>query len=79
MNSKVWYKPREVAKLGLIKSTGSGKSVAGNYAFIMRLIKSGELKSRNYCKTGKEYYLINIKEIEKYHKGEWLWQLIKSN
>jgi hypothetical protein len=52
----------------LIKSSGSGGE-HGNYAFIINLIKSGDLKSKNYCKTGRQYYLVSEKEIKKYHNS----------
>lgn len=69
MDTVRWYKPREIARLGLIKSSGSGNSEHGNYAYIMKLIKSGELKSKNYCKTGRSYYLVKEEEIKKYHNS----------
>lgn len=69
MDNNRWYKPREIATLGLIKSSGRGDSVGGNYAHIMKLIKSGKLKSKNYCTTGKQYYLVKGREISRYQNS----------
>ena len=61
---KQWYRPREIAELGLILNS-RGKS---DYNFILELIKSGRLRAKNYS-TGKvrQYWLVPEDEIERYH------------
>lgn len=69
---KKWYKPREIARLGLIQSSkGDASTLSGSYNFILELIKSGKLKARNYSHSGtRSYWLISEDEIKRYHKGE---------
>lgn len=73
MPSKVktvkWYRPREIARLGLIKNSTGGDNEDSNYNYILELIKSGRLKARNYS-TGKKlaFYLVSEDEIKRYHK-----------
>lgn len=64
-----WYRPREVARLGLIKNSTGGDNELSNYYFILGLIKSGKLRAKNYAKgpAGKAYWLIPESEIERYH------------
>lgn len=71
VDSKHWFKPMEVAKMGLIKnSRGAESSVMGNYNFILELIKSGRLKAKNYSPgSQRPYYLVSETEIEKYHSN----------
>lgn len=67
--NKRWYRPREVARLGLIKNSTGGDNENSNYAFILSLIQSGKLKAKDYSKTGSTpYYLISETEIERYHR-----------
>lgn len=67
VNGVRWYKPREIAKLGLIKSTAGTNNHYGNYAFIMNLIKRNKLKAVNYSTKDRPYYLVSEKEITAYH------------
>lgn len=63
-----WYKPMEIAKLGLIQnSKGGAGTTAGHYNFICELIKSGQLKAKNYSRATKPYYLVPESEIDRYH------------
>lgn len=69
---KRWFTPVEIAKQGLIQcSRGDKSTVSGNYAFVMRLIKTGRLKARNYS-TGnvRQLFLVSEDQIEQYHKNE---------
>lgn len=72
-NQQVWYKPSQIAKEGLILSP-DGKP---NYRYIMRLIKSGELKSTVWTKQGKhtgtsvkDYYKVHIDDIKAYNEAK---------
>lgn len=70
IETKNWYTPMEIAKLGLIKnSRGDAGTVSGNYNYVLGLIKSDRLKAKNYS-TGKKlaYYLVSEDEIKKYHQ-----------
>lgn len=66
---KTWYKPMEIAKLGLIKnSKGDRSTVAGNYNFVLELIRTGHLRAKNYSQSGgKPYWLVPEDEITRYH------------
>lgn len=65
---KKWYKPMEIAKLGLIKnSKGDAGTVAGHYDYIIELINSGRLRAKNYGKSKHPYWLVPEDEIARYH------------
>ena len=63
---KKWYKPREIAELGLIKNSIDSEKVLSNYWSILRLIKSEKLKAKNYCTTGKQMWLVSEDAIKEY-------------
>lgn len=69
-----WYKPMEIARLGLIKSSAVSDndvykgSIAGHYNYVLKLIKNGTLKAKNYSNGPRPYYLVPESEIERYHK-----------
>lgn len=66
---QIWYKPMEIAKQGLIQNSKADKgTVAGNYDFVLELIKSGRLQAKNYGKGAKPYYLVPEREILRYHE-----------
>ena len=70
VNGVKWYKPREIAKLGLIQSPAGSGNHYGNYAFIMNLIKRGKLHALNYgASKDRPYYLVSQTEINRYHKS----------
>lgn len=64
-----WYKPMEIAKLGLINnSRGDKATVSGNYNFILELIKSGKLRAKNYSVgTQRQNWIVREDEIERYN------------
>lgn len=64
--TKDWYKPREIARLGLIKNSIQSDNEDSNYWFILKMIERGELKARNYSMGAKPMWLVSRKEIEKY-------------
>lgn len=65
---KEWYKPREIAKLGLIKNSVNSDNEDSNRHFILSLIKSGKLKAKNYGSNPEyPYYVVSAEEIERYH------------
>lgn len=69
INSKKWYRPREVAELGLIVNSTGGNNVESNYNFILNLIKTGKLRAKDYSSGSKmHYWLVPEDEIERYHQ-----------
>ena len=68
---KQWYRPREIAKLGLIlNSKGTLGTESSRYSFITKLILDGKLRAKDYSKIGsKPYWLVSAKEIERYNNG----------
>lgn len=68
--AKDWYTPREIARLGLIKSPKSPEDEQSSYVFIIGLIQSGKLKFKNYGKGKRPYYLVSETEIAKYHEAQ---------
>ena len=56
------YKPRQIVREGWIKTVG-GNSESGNYDYILRLIRAGELKWENYGLGKTKYYAIRGSEI----------------
>lgn len=68
IRSKKWYKPMEVARLGLIKNSTGGDNTLSNYLFILKLIKRGHLTAKNYSTTEHPYWLISEDEIAKYNE-----------
>lgn len=68
--NKKWYKPMEIAKLGLIQSSkGDNGTVLGHYNYVLELIKSGRLRAKNYS-NGKvrQNWLVPEDEIARYHE-----------
>lgn len=62
------YKPREIAKLGLIRNSVSSDNETANYQFIVKLIKEGKLKAKDYGTKGRKYWLVSKAEIERYQQ-----------
>lgn len=59
-----WYRPMEITKLGLILNS-QGKP---DYPFVLKLIKSGRLKAKDYSVSPRtHYWLVPESEIERYH------------
>ncbi len=68
---KVWYRPREIARLGLIKNSTGGNNEQSNYHFILGQIKAGRLKAKDYSKGDKlSYYLVSEDAIREYHQED---------
>lgn len=70
LNTKNWYRPREIAQLGLIKNSTGGDNESSNYNYILELIRNGTLKAKNYA-TGpakRPFWLVSEDEIRKYHE-----------
>ena len=60
---KTEYKPREIANNGWIKNS-KGNS---DYYYIIKLIKAGQLRARNYCLTGNsDWWLVKGQDIINY-------------
>lgn len=70
INGKKWYKPREIAKLGLITNSTGNDNEDGNYNFILELIRNDRLKAVNYSVGNKlAYYIVCETEIQEYHNN----------
>lgn len=67
--AKNWYTPREIARLGLIKSPKNPEDESSSYVFILGLINAGQLKAKNYGKGARPYWLVSEDEIAKYHEA----------
>lgn len=67
--NKDWYTPREVARQGLIRSPRNPDSEESSYFFVLGLIKSGQLKAKNYGKGERPYWLVSEDEVKRYHEG----------
>lgn len=69
VRGKKWYTPLEVAQHGLIQSRlGDEGAVRGHYNFILELIKSKQLKAKNYSTSKKRaYWLISEEAINIYN------------
>lgn len=67
MQSRRWYKPREIARLGLIKNSANSDSEASNYDFVLMLIQTGRLRAKSYATGSVARYLVPEEEIQRYH------------
>lgn len=66
--NRTWYRPREIARLGLIKNSVNSDNEYSNYLYILGLIRSGRLRAKNYSKGSKmNYWLVPEDEIARYH------------
>lgn len=61
-----WLRPREIARLGLIKNSKNSDNEDSNYFFILNLINTGRLKARDYSSKSRRYWLVSEEEIERY-------------
>lgn len=71
VHGKKWYKPIEIARLRLIQnSNGDQATESSIYVFVHNLIKTGQLKARNYSVGAvRQHYLVSEDEIEKYNRS----------
>lgn len=67
MSTKL-YKPREIARLGLIKNSKNSDSEIANYQFVLKLITSGRLKAKDYSTGSRKYWLVSEAEIKRYQQ-----------
>lgn len=66
--NRKYYKPREIARLGLITNSKGSDKEDSNYAFVLNLIKTGRLKAKDYSsKPDTHYWLVPEDEIVRYH------------
>lgn len=71
LHNKVWYTPREAAKLKLIVAPQAPDSEEASYRYINRLINMGKIKSKVYGgREGYEYRILSDQAIAEYHGGE---------
>lgn len=70
VKTEKWYKPRDIARLGLIKNSKGEDNESRNYFFILSLIKSGKLKAKNYGSGSRAYFLVAESEIQQYHQSK---------
>lgn len=65
LNPEVYYKPSEIARKRWITSKGKGKA---SYYYILKLIKNGKIKARNFGLGETNYYRIRGMDILKFLK-----------
>lgn len=63
---KKWYRPRQIARLGLIKNSVDSDKENSNYEYILKLIRTGQLKARNYSIGDSPRWLISQDEIDRF-------------
>lgn len=59
-----FYKPSEIAQLGLIVNSEN----KGDKYFVLKLIRRGKLKASNYATEGNPFYRVLGKDILEYKK-----------
>jgi hypothetical protein len=70
INNQKWYKPREIAKLGLIQNSAGTGNVDSNYVYILKLIKTGRLPAKDYSVSqNANYWLVPESAINQYNKS----------
>lgn len=68
MAEKEYYRPREIAKLRLIKNTAGASTEASIYDYVLKQIKIGNLKAVNHgTNPDKPYYTVSMAEIERFN------------
>lgn len=66
---QTWYKPREIAQLGLIQnSLGDAGTENSHLHYIRKVIKDGTLKARNYSRGKRPHYLVSEKSIKEFNR-----------
>lgn len=69
INDKKWYRPRDIARLGLIKNSTGGDNEDSNYNFVLELIRTGRLLAKDYSAGSKmRRWLVSEDEINRYHQ-----------
>jgi hypothetical protein len=68
ITTQKWYRPREIAKLGLIQNISGSNNEHSNYNFILNLIKSGRLKAKNVGAGKVPIYQVSEGEVKRYHE-----------
>jgi hypothetical protein len=68
ITQKIRYKPRDIARLGLIKNSTNSDNETANYQFIIHMIKTGKLKAKNYGSGARAYWLVQMDEIERFNQ-----------
>ncbi len=65
---KRYYKPSEIAKQNLIQNSVG----RGDYRYVLRLIKRGELKAEVWNASGdKPYYIVSQDEIDSFNESRF--------
>lgn len=62
-------RPREIAKRSLINTLQGSDSENTRYQHILKLIKAGDLKAKNYGSKSRSYWLVHQAEIVRYNKA----------
>lgn len=68
INGEIYYKPREVAQLGLITKIGRAKTKHGVYLQLLKLLEQGKIEG--YVPEGKQWPLISQSAITKYQYSQ---------
>lgn len=61
-------KPRQIAKLALIRNSKGQDNEEANYQFIIKQIRKGHLKAKNYGTKSRAYWLVSEAEIKRYQQ-----------
>lgn len=66
-----WYRPRQIAREGLIVSPSGYSNETGNYHYVLRMIKEGHLRAQDYSAVGaKPYWIISEAEIKRFNNNQ---------
>lgn len=63
----LWYTPRQIVTLGFIRNAQN--TIASDYRYVLRLIRSGKLHAHNSCQTDKKYFKVLGADILRYTKA----------
>lgn len=67
MTEQTYLRPKEIAKRGLIRNGTGGDNVDANYVYILRVIKAGKLKAKDYGTGSRPYWKVSMAEIKRYN------------
>jgi hypothetical protein len=70
---KAWYKPREIARMGVIVNSVGNNSESSNYHYIVKLIRTRRLQAKEVGMGAKArpVYLVSRDELQRYI-DEWV-------
>jgi len=70
-SDQIWYRPRDIVKLGLIHAPRQPKSDEAAYRYIINLIKRGQLAAQEVGVNKKyPYYLVSLSAVKRFNSGK---------